>query len=73
MLRGEGDDTLTWKLTKKGVFDVCSYYKLLSGPYNEAFPWECIWCAKVSKWVTFFLWTAARDRILTIDNLLKRG
>ena len=38
--RGEGDDTLTWKLTKKGVFDVRSYYKLLSGLYNEVFPWS---------------------------------
>ena len=40
MLRGEGDDTLTWKLTKKGVFDLCPYYKLLSGTLNEVFPWE---------------------------------
>ena len=39
MPRGDGDDTLTWKLTKKGVFDVHSYYKLLSTPYNKVFPW----------------------------------
>ena len=38
MLRGEGDDTLTWKLTKNGVFDLHSYYKLLFGPLNEVFP-----------------------------------
>ena len=50
-----------------------SYYKLLSGPYNEVFSWECIWCAKVPKRVSFFLWTAVRDGILTIDNLVKRG
>ena len=37
MPRGEGDDTLTWKLTKKWVFDVRFYYKLLSGPLNEVF------------------------------------
>ena len=37
MPRGEGDDTLTRKLTKKGVFDVRSYYKLLFGPLNEVF------------------------------------
>ena len=68
--RGEGEDTLTWKLSKKGVFDVRSYYKLLFGPCNEVFPWECIWCTKVPKWVSFFLWTVARDGILTIDNLV---
>ena len=38
MSRGEEEDTLTCKLSKKGVFDVCSYYKLLFGPYNEGFP-----------------------------------
>ena len=41
----------------------------MSGPYNEVFSWECIWCAKVPKRVSFFLWTAVRDGILTIDNL----
>ena len=71
--RSEGDDTLTWKFTKTGVFNVCSYYKLLPGPLTEVFPWKCIWCAKVPKRVSFFLWTAARDGILTIDNLVKRG
>ena len=70
--RGEEDDTLTWKLTKTEVFDVLSYYKLLFGPLTEVFPWECIWCAKVKR-VSFFLWTTARDGILTIDNLVKRG
>lgn len=43
MPRGEGDDNLTWKLTKTGLFDVHSYYKLLSSPLTEIFPWECIW------------------------------
>ena len=72
MPRGEGVDNLTWKLTKTEVFDVCSYYKLLSGPLTDVFPWECIWCAKVPKKVPFF-WKTTRDRILTIDNLVKRG
>ena len=55
MPRGEGDDNLTWKLTKTGLFDVRSYYKLLSGPLTEIFPWECIWCAKVPKSVFLFI------------------
>ena len=63
MPRGEGDDHLDQRLTTSGVFDAYSFYKLL---------WECIWCAKVPKWVSFFLWTTANDRILTIDNLVKR-
>ena len=50
-----------------------SFYKLLSGPNIGVFPWECIWSAKVPKWVSFFSWTIANDGIVTIDNLVKRG
>ena len=32
MTRGERDDTLTWKLNRSSVFDVCSYYNLLADP-----------------------------------------
>ena len=75
MPRGEGDDHLVWRLTTFGVFDVRSFYKLLSSPSPniDEFPWEGIWCAKVPKRVSFFLWTIANDGILTIDNLVKRG
>ena len=55
-----------------GVFDVHSFYKLLSSSTTDASPWECIWRTKVAKRVSFFLWTTANDRILTIDNLVKR-
>ena len=40
MPRNEEDDTLTWKLTKTKVFDMRSYYKQLSSPLIEVFPWE---------------------------------
>ena len=59
--RGEEDDHLVWRLITSGVFDVCFFYKLLSGPNTDEFPWECIWCAKVPKWVYFFLWTTTND------------
>ena len=73
MPRGEGDDKLSWKLTLTGVFDVCSYYNWLSGTLTNVFPWKSIWCVKVPKMVSFFLWTTTRDGKLTIDNLVKRG
>ena len=57
-------------------FDVRSYYSLLSGSLNcwvsLVFAWESIWYVKVPKRVSF-LWTAAWDGILTIDNLVKWG
>ena len=62
---------LSWKLSWKGVFDVCSYYNSLFGPVNVSFPWKCI-CCVAPKRVSFFLWTIAWDRILTINNLVKR-
>ena len=71
MPRGEGDDQLVWRLTTSGVFDVHSFYRLLSSPTTNAFPWECIWCTKVPKRISFFLWTKANDGILTINNLIK--
>ena len=47
------DDHVVWRLTTSGLFDVCSFYKLLSGPNTDEFPWESIWCAKVPKRVSF--------------------
>ena len=73
MPRGEGDDQLVWRLTKSGVFDGHSFYKPLSSPNTDIFPWECIWHTKVPKQVCFFLWIATNDGILTIDNLIKKG
>ena len=73
MPRGEGGDHLVWRLATFGVFDVRPFYKLLSSPYTDEFPWEGIWCAKVPKRMSFFLWITTNDGILTIDNLVKRG
>ena len=79
--RGEADDPLSWKLTQTKFFDVCFYfiyiyiyiYFFFSGPLNASFPWKSIWCIKAPKRVSFLLWTTVWDRILTIDNLVKRG
>ena len=53
------DDILNWQLTQKGVFDVCSFYNsLLDAPF-VSFPWKSIWCVKLSKRVSFFLWISS--------------
>ena len=72
MPRGEGIDSLFWKSTPNGVFDVRSFYNSLSTP-TFPFPWKCIWSIKVPRGVSFFLWTTTQDSILTIDNLVKRN
>ncbi|XP_065636444.1 uncharacterized protein LOC136070428 [Quercus suber] len=70
---GEGEDILIWQLNRSGVFDVRSFYIALLKALYVSFPWQSIWCVKVPKRVSFFLWTAARNGILTIDNLVKKN
>jgi hypothetical protein len=60
---------IRWFPSKKGVFEVKSFYKALSNSANEMFPWKSIWRSKVP----FFGWNAALEKILTHDNLRKRS
>ena len=39
---------------------------------NQIVPWKSIWKTKAPTHVAFFVWTAAMERILTIDNLRRR-
>ena len=39
MPRGEGDDRLSWKLTRIGVFDVHSYYFFLISNVHSYYIW----------------------------------
>ena len=67
------DDGLWWTLKTTGIFDVRSYYYSLRESPNIAFPWKCIWRTKAPRRACFFVWTAAWNKILTCDNLRKRG
>ena len=71
--RGEGDDNLIWQLICSGVFDMRSFYNSLLEAPSVSFLWQSIWCVKIPKMVSFFLWTTARGGILTIDNLIKKN
>ena len=35
------------------------------------FPWHRVWVLDVSSKVVFFVWTAAFDQVLTIDNFVR--
>jgi hypothetical protein len=72
-LRGKGGDKLWWVPSRKGVFEVRSFYRVLSSHGAPPFPWKGIWRSKAPSKVAFFAWTAARSKILTIDNLHRRG
>ena len=69
---GNGVDTIRWGVDKSKCFTVGSYYRALLGMHCVSFPWKIIWKSRVQPRVTFFVWTAALGRILTIDNLQRR-
>jgi hypothetical protein len=66
------DDRMTWSLSKRGLFDVKSFYTRLISQDCLPFPWKSIWRVKAPARVAFFVWTAALGKILTMDNLRKR-
>jgi hypothetical protein len=67
------DDGLWWSLKNSGIFDVRSRYSSLRESPLSIFPWKCIWRTKAPRRACFFVWTAAWQKILTCENLRKRG
>ncbi|XP_038692258.1 uncharacterized protein LOC119990425 [Tripterygium wilfordii] len=71
------EDKICWNLTSNKLFSVSSFYnellkdKLHLG--NSGFPWRWIWKSKAPPRVTFFCWEVVWGRILTMDNLQRRG
>jgi hypothetical protein len=72
-LRGVGEDKLWWVPSRKGIFEVKSFYQVLSSFGSNSFPWKSVWRLKAPPRVAFFAWTAARSKIFTLDNLRRRG
>uniref|UniRef100_A0A2N9H4G3 Reverse transcriptase domain-containing protein n=1 Tax=Fagus sylvatica TaxID=28930 RepID=A0A2N9H4G3_FAGSY len=69
----EGTDGLKWKCNKAGVFDSKSFYAALSNRSGVLFPWKSVWKVKAPPRVAFFIWSVAWGKILTCDNLMRRG
>jgi hypothetical protein len=69
---------ICWIPSKRKFFEVRSFV-VLSNSSNRyevgcsSFPWKGIWKVKVPLQVSFFVWTASLGKILTLDNLCKRG
>uniref|UniRef100_A0A2N9GAG5 Reverse transcriptase domain-containing protein n=1 Tax=Fagus sylvatica TaxID=28930 RepID=A0A2N9GAG5_FAGSY len=69
----EVEDGPWWHLRKNGRFDIRSFYDALRDSPHVVFPWRSIWRTKAPRRVRFFVWSAAWNKILTCDNLAKRG
>ena len=69
----EVEDGPWWHLRKNGRFDISSFYDAFRDSPHVVFPWRSIWRTKAPRRVRFFVWSAAWNKILTCDNLAKRG
>jgi hypothetical protein len=54
------------------MFEVKSFYRVLS-PQGSSFPWKSVWRSQAPPRVAFFVWTVVQNKILTLDNLGRRG
>ena len=69
----EQRDRMIWKLSKKGDFDVRLFYDKLQCPLPIIFPWKGVWKVKAPTHVSFFVWSATWEKILTGDILRCKG
>ncbi|WMV60154.1 hypothetical protein MTR67_053539 [Solanum verrucosum] len=70
-----GEDKLWWTGDDKGVFKVNKSYKLMDQIDQQCsrWPWKQIWKSRIPHKVSFFVWSMAKEAVLTQDNVMKRG
>jgi hypothetical protein len=71
-LKQDGEDRIWWIPSKRRTFEVRSFFQELYSLGGSPFPWKSIWRVNVPLRVSFFVWTVALGKILTLDNLRKR-
>lgn len=72
----EHKDKRVWKIDKKRGFSVKSFYDFLTMRENNdsvTAPLQQIWKSKALPRIVFFAWEAAKEHILTIDKLRRKG
>ena len=73
VLRRDDEDVMSWRVSKNGFFTVKSFYSSLVPCISREFPSSLVWNPWVPKRVSFFAWEAIWGRILTIDQLKRKG
>ena len=69
----EGEDSLVWKIEKKGKFSVKSYYRSLKVENSPLLPAKEVWGSYTPLRTHFFAWEAVWGKISTVDMLMRRG
>ena len=73
VLHSDVEDVLSWKNSKNDSFFVRSLYRSLTHASSDPFPWSIIWRSWAPLRVRLFAWEVSCNRILTIDQLKRRG
>ena len=61
---------------KDGVYTAAKGFSALQSPHSSIFPpaiWNLVWNSHCMPKVNFFMWLALKNKLLTSDNLSKRG
>ena len=69
----EGENSLVWKIERKGKFSVKSYYRSLKVENNSLFPAKEVWGSYAPLRTRFFAWEAVLGKISTVDLLIRRS
>ena len=67
------EDRVRWKEAKDGIFSVKSFYSVMEGSSIVLFPNNIIWSPCALFKVGFFAWEASWGKVLTLNQLKKRG
>ena len=69
----DSKDILVWVGTKNNVFLVKSFYSSLDNKGADTFPHGIVWNMWAPVRVSFFVWEVTWAKILTQDQLRRRG
>lgn len=68
------EDRRRWALSATGTFSTSSLYSVLNQDMDfPPFPYKAIWNTKIPTKISFFLWLASHDRIITADKFIEWG
>jgi hypothetical protein len=67
-MRQEGEDKL-WRIpSKKGLYGDKSFYSVMGCHDGFRFSWKSVWLTKFLLRMTYFVWSAALEKILIMNN-----
>ena len=64
---------MVWKSGNKGVFSVKGLYSVLETGGTTPFPLKIVWNPWIPSKVSFFTWEACWEKVLTLDQLQRKG